>query len=433
MTINIKITDNKLYDNTFNNYMTFEIYGSKINHVIVNTIRRTILEMIPTYAFDRKDIIISKNSSIYNNDQMTLRLSQIPVIKIYNNIENLNKIFELEYESTLSMYEKKLDDINIIETKNQLIKLEKAQNFIIYIDIKNISGNDMIVTTSDKCVIYKYKGETILSPYKNPICLIKLKDKEEFQCIMTSSLHIGMTNSIFIPTAACYFDDGDNNDDDSNNNNDSDNNNDDDIQSKSKNKSKSKSKSNSNNKKIEKKDTSETTELNTEISTDNNNILEKQKIYTFTVESLKQLSEIEIIIRACTVIVIKLNNFIPIITNKIKNYKSNEKKENDTYESKAYSSILDDNDHTIKGIIIIENESHTYGNLISRLLQDHKNILFAACKIDNLLKKEATLAYKTDGTHINNIFEDIIKEAIHIFNTIRKQFEDQPDLNCYKN
>jgi len=356
MSIYTKIIEYKPFDETFNNYLIIEIYGEKINHVILNTIRRTILELIPIYAFDKLDIDISINTSIYNNDYMRLRLSQFPIIGIDNDIKNIERINDLEYYATLSHYEQKNEDLEFLEQKEHDIKLEKALNFIMYINIKNTTSSILNVTTNEKYTTYKYQGKNINSPYPKELLIIKLKPGEEFKCIAISSINIGLKNANYIPTSVCVF----------------------------------------------------------------SEIDEKPKKYHLNIESLKQLSEIEIIIRACGIIEIKLNSFLKILTDKIKEYKSNNSNvSNDTFE--YGNKILED--HRIKGIITIENESHTYGNLICRFLQDHSNITYAGYKIDNLLKKELTFAYHTDGTDILHIIKESLNDAKLVYKTIRSQLE----------
>lgn len=388
MNIHTNIIEYKEFDNTFNNYLILEIYGDKINHVILNTIRRTILELIPTYAFYKDDIIITSNTSIFNNDLMRLRLSQFPVIGIENERKNLEKIYDLEYDATLSLYEQKNEDIDIIQKKEQEIKFEKSQNLIMYINVKNTTNDILNVTTANNFVNYKYKGVNIDSPYKKDLLIIKLKPNEEFICSCSSSLHIGLKNSIYMPTSVCVYSEIDENDI-------SDSESESDIKEKN-----PKPKSKSNNKK-----SSDTTS--------------NYKKYNLNIESLKQLTEFEIIIRACTIIEIKLNSFLDIIIDKIDKYKSNSN--NDSHELLEYENVIED--HRIKGIIKIENESHTYGNIICRSLQDHHNIEYAANIVDNLLKKEVTIAYKTDGTDIIKIIKESINDIKNIFKTIRNQID----------
>ena len=56
-----------------NNYVLFTINGKDINYITLNTLRRVILTLVPTFAFDSENIIIEKNTLVYNNDYIKLR------------------------------------------------------------------------------------------------------------------------------------------------------------------------------------------------------------------------------------------------------------------------------------------------------------------------------------------------------------------------
>jgi DNA-directed RNA polymerase subunit L len=373
--ITIRKIDENTYKDTYTNYLVIGISGNKINNIILNTLRRVIMELIPMYAYDKKDIEISKNSSIYNNDYMRIRLCQFPIINIENNYETINKSAELEFEANITTFDKKIEDINILEEKDRLEKIEKSQNFTMYVDVKNTSNDVLNVTTDDANVKFYYKGKIIETPYKRKLLIIKLKPGEEFRCTAVSTLNIGLRGSHFMPNSICVFEESDNQE------------------------------------------------------------------YKLNIESLKQLTELELIIRACAIIDIKLNNFLEIITKKIIEYKSekitddfnlenninitSKSDESDSITDSAIRNTSDDvlEQHRIKGIIKIENESHTFGNLLSNFLQNHPSIVFAGYKIDHLLVKELTLGYKTNGTDIITIFNDIIGESRLIFNDIKEQLK----------
>ena len=372
--ISVRVIEHNKYDDTYNNYVVYGIKGSKINNVIINTIRRSILEMIPTYAFDKEDIVITKNSSIYNNDYMRLRLSQFPIINVDNPRETIEKSLELEYEANITSFEQKIEDIDVIKRKEEIKNLEKSQNFTMVVNVKNTSSSVLNVTTDTNGVKFYYRGKLTESPYKRKLLIIKLKPGEEFSCNAASILNIGMKYVNHQATSVCVF-------------------------------------------------------AEPEQQSSNE--------FKLNIESLKQIPEKEIIIRACLIINKKLQNYLDIITDKIKKYESEkisdqysiDTKPEDTNneEISQSSSDRDENTelevHRTKGFITIENESHTFGNLISRMLQDHESILFAGYKIDHLLIKEATIGYKTDGTDILEIFNDSINEAISIYESIIDKFE----------
>ena len=371
--ISVRVIEHNKYDDTYNNYVIYGIKGSKINNVIMNTIRRCIIDMIPTYAFDKDDIVITKNSSIYNNDYMRLRLSQFPIINVDNSRETIEKSLELEYEANISSFEQKIEDIDIIKKKEEMKNLEKSQNFTMVVNVKNTSSSVLNVTTDTNGVKFYYRGKLIESPYKRKLLIIKLKPGEEFSCNAASMLNIGMKYVNHMATSVCVFAEPETNSSDE---------------------------------------------------------------YKLNIESLKQIPEKELVIRACLIINKKLQNYLDIITDKIKKYESEKisdqysietKTEETSNEDSQLSTDIDVNTelevHRIKGFITIENESHTFGNLISRMLQNHDAILFAGYKIDHLLIKEATIGYKTDGSDILDIFNDSINEAINIYESLIDKFE----------
>ncbi len=388
----ISVISHKPFDDSFNNYLVLAIQGSGINHVIVNTLRRTIMELVPTYAFDKSDIEIRKNTSIYNNDYMRLRLSHFPVIGIENPDTNIDRSAELEYEANISTFEKKIEDLSILEEKEKKIREEKASNLVMFVNVKNSgenAANIMNVTTDDPMVKFYYNGKIINSPYKQKLLIIKLKPGEEFNCTATSTINIGLKGANFMPNSVCTF-----------------------------------------------------AELDSESDTTTD-----KKIYHLNLESLKQMTEKDMVLRACAIIDKKLENFLNVITSKIREYKSerivdtynvdNIKKSDSDSESDTEDTInavirnadivVGQNDileqHRVKGVVKIENESHTFGNLLSRMLQDHPHIMFAGYKIDHLLIKELTIGYKTDDTDIIDIFTEIITKARSIYTDIKSKTE----------
>ena len=75
-----------------------------------------------------------------------------------------------------------------------------------------------------------------------------------------------------------------------------------------------------------------------------------------------------------------------------------------------------------QGKIILNNEDHTIGNLIARGLQEHKNIEFAAYKLEHLLIRDLIIEYLTDGGKvINNILTDVISNYQKLFLELEKE------------
>lgn len=383
----IDILEYKPFDATYNNYLVLGLSGSKINNIILNTIRRVIFELIPTYAFDEADIDIPKNTSIFDCDQMRLRISNFPVIGIENPIETIERSVELEYEANISNFDKKIEDLTILEEKQQKKRLEMSQNLTMSVETLNTTSKVLNITTSSEGVKFYYKGLNINSPYESPLLIVKLKPGEEFRCTAISSINIGLKRAYYMPNAVCVFAQPLPND--------------------------------------------------------------QTQTYKFNLESIKQITEKEIIIRACMIINKKLDNFLKVFVNKITEYKSNNSIDNynldsiDTFANSTESANSDESsnvtesairnsseemleEHKIKGIFRIENESHTFGNLLTKFLQDNDKILFAGYKIDHLLVKELTIGYKTNGTDIIEILNEAINEAKNVYKEIIKHVEKLP-------
>ena len=116
--------------------------------------------------------------------------------------------------------------------------------------------------------------------------------------------------------------------------------------------------------------------------------------FDFLLESDRQISEQEIIYRACKIIIFKLERLQKYILSHIKN------------DAEEIAELK------------IENENHTMGNLITRALQDHKNIAFCGYMIDHIAVNELTIKYKTEGKNFTIIYKEITKNLIQIFQTI---------------
>ena len=146
-------------DNLECNYMIINFKGSDINYVILNTIRRILLRYIPIYAFESKLTDINKNTSIFNNDMMKLRLNNLPIPLL-----NINKKFNMENIKKISDLEKN------IYNKND------NDSIIMYINIKNTNKDILNVTTNN--AVFKYFNNEIINSnelYKRPVLLCQLR------------------------------------------------------------------------------------------------------------------------------------------------------------------------------------------------------------------------------------------------------------------
>ena len=107
--------------------------GKTVTPELINSIRRLCIDYIPTYAFNKYGITIEKNTSIFNNDYMKLRLSQITMPNIINNIYYLDNDYWFQIDYSNPNRPKHPNDNKIIE---------------MYIQAHNTTSDVLDVTTN---------------------------------------------------------------------------------------------------------------------------------------------------------------------------------------------------------------------------------------------------------------------------------------------
>lgn len=297
-------------------YLNFE--GKDVNHVILNTIRRVILEDIPSNAFNINNINISKNLSIYNNNYMCNRIENLPLIGI-------------NYPLDLDEYNKLR---NYTRGKNLLLDEKEEENeseVTIYCNIKN-NKDSILNVTSDDIEFYR-KDKKIKSFYENPILLIKLKMNEEFEFSAKSDRGVAMNHSRYSTVGVCCYE------------------------------------------------------------------MINDKKFLFKIEPRGQLGIYDILDRCCEIIKFRLRLIL---------------------EKVSKTKFTSDN----HGKILLGNEDHTFGSILARGLQDHKNIEFAGYRMDHLLIRDVTIEYITNGGKlINEIIKDVIDDYIKLFDMVHLKFK----------
>ena len=334
-----------------NNYVLFTINGKDINYIILNTLRRVILTLVPTFAFDPENIIIEKNNSVFNNDYMKLRLSSMPLINKYyepnkmtikNDSSILHNVLELEEAANSANNENK-NTLTKEEEANKKENFKKLlDNLQINIDAKNDTSDILSITTDS--AKFTIDNKQIKSIFPNPILLLKLKPQqsrlhikgEEFKATCISSLNIPLRNANYL-SCLCSYDEVDPNK------------------------------------------------------------------FELKICSFRQISEETIINHACKIIIMKLEKIKEKIINDIKKHNND----------KAL----------VEAKLIIVNENHTMGNLITRVIQEHPDIEFCGYNVDHLYVNELTLRYKTNGKSIIDILETSINYLINLYNHLITQID----------
>ena len=187
-----------------NTRLELNIKGSEINHIIMNTLRRVILTYIPIYAFT--DFNIKKNKSIFNGNYLKLRLKNIPVWGIENNIEIFsptipNQVAEAEPEQDAEG-DADADDVEL-NNKQSNLNSSTLNQLTMFIDYTSTS-KEIVTVTTDHAKFY-YSEKKIDSPYPIAIPLIKLQPEQSIIFSAITSLGIEKTNTIFSPVSVCYY------------------------------------------------------------------------------------------------------------------------------------------------------------------------------------------------------------------------------------
>ena len=179
------------------NHLHLQISGKEINYVIINTLRRVILSNIPCYAFNRENIKINENTSIYNNNRMKERISFFPIRGVKHKLD-------LEEYDRLRVYtrgKKSYTDEEVDDTKDNMNNISVLN---IYLKVKN-DGDDILDVTTDDCEYYD-NGKKIKSIYTHvaKICELKKGEKLEFSAIVDKG--IPLNHARYCCTSICCYD-----------------------------------------------------------------------------------------------------------------------------------------------------------------------------------------------------------------------------------
>lgn len=319
------------YDSTYGSTrLEINIKGANINYVILNTIRRSVLSYIPNYAFTQFNF--KKNTSIFNNNYLKLRISNLPVWGIENTIEIFNDEKKLETIQEID-YENDEDDIEIEENIN--INSSSLEQLTMYVDYTS-DKKEIITVTTDNAKFY-FGQSSIANPYNIPIPLVKLQPNQTIQFSVVTTVGIEAQNSIYSIVSVCFY------------------------------------------KQI------------------------KENEFMFILESRTTITEKKIIEIAIINIINKLKNIAKMIPKE---------------------------QISVKGEILIENEDHTIGNLLTTGLQQHKKVKFAGYNVPHLLENNVKIHYEliNDSILINDIINDVVKYYIDIYSILIKK-NKQIELN----
>ena len=316
-----------------NSRLEFNLSSPNMNYIVANTIRRTIFNDIPIYVFN--EFKFDKNTSIFHNNYLKLRLRNMPVWSIENNVDYVDttKVKKpVDYEIDENQDDTEAGDEVELEVEKTL-NSSTLKQLTMYINLKNKTTDIVTVTTND--AKFYYEEKQISSPYKTGIPIVKLQPNQEIAFSAITKIGTEQEDAIYSAVCVNYYKQNSEND------------------------------------------------------------------FTFVIESRGQITEKRILQVALINIEKRIKNFLKLIQDNKK---------------------LEDNDH---GIIIVNNEDHTLGNLVARGLQTHNKILFAGYNLPHPLAKKVHFHYKlkSGSGNIVKIFEDVIEYYSELFKQIQIQFD----------
>jgi DNA-directed RNA polymerase subunit L len=184
----------------------------KTNHTIVNSIRRVIFQKVPYYAFSPKNITFVKNTSIYNNDLLRVRFSNIPVLGLPNDDKTFHDYLENNYtwvvnnEKIVNVVDKKKTEIDSIYENDTSVEIQDDTSILsMYCKaIHDDQKTEFLNITTDHCEFF-INDKKITNPYKKPLLLLKLRFGEEIEFSTSSKMSTPTESPIYCIADNVYF------------------------------------------------------------------------------------------------------------------------------------------------------------------------------------------------------------------------------------
>ena len=126
--------------------------------------------------------------------------------------------------------------------------------------------------------------------------------------------------------------------------------------------------------------------------------------FMLVIESRGQITEKRIVQVALINIERRIKNFLKLILD----------------DKKLNEHVKSEKDENTNGVIIVNNEDHTLGNLIARGLQTHAKVEFAGYNLPHPLAKKVHFHYKLKNGNIKQILEEVVTYYSELFNKIKK-------------
>lgn len=166
-----------------------EFKGSSVDVAIVNALRRASYDLVPSYAFTPESIKIEANDSVFDNDQMRNRVSQIRLLDIKNPVSFLPRKYWEGVHYANEERDKHVDD---------KLKIEA------YVNYHNDTTKIQHVTTNDISLVMD--GERVEKFDKEfPSLIVSLQPNQVYKMVANGVLGIGERSAEFSPVQNCWF------------------------------------------------------------------------------------------------------------------------------------------------------------------------------------------------------------------------------------
>jgi DNA-directed RNA polymerase subunit L len=180
--------------------LTLEIEGDKVYYPVINSIRKVCMNQIPTYAFHKSQINITKDTSVFDRTYMRCRLSQLP-------ITNLNGTIKEDIRNDVQFLSTKYYKDAVFANPDFVKNPYDNQQIEFYMNKKNNGPDEIMNITTDDLII-RINNEIIpaskMYSTEFPVLLCQLRLDEEFECSMKANVATGEFDTIF-DTANVYY------------------------------------------------------------------------------------------------------------------------------------------------------------------------------------------------------------------------------------
>ena len=177
-------------DKFLSSKLVLEFTGKDVNYVIANTLRRVSYDEIPMYAFEYVNIE-HNNSKAFDNDMMNVRLRQLPLYDIKNDLYYLHP----KYWQNINYYDKNREKHESEKLIEAIVNVYNNTN-----ELKSVTAKDMSYYIDGQQVDYQHRNPD------EPILLIELLPNQTFKCQLRAFLGVGERDSIWFGCKLAYYD-----------------------------------------------------------------------------------------------------------------------------------------------------------------------------------------------------------------------------------